>query len=67
MDTYYVQVVNHLLGTYTTDDIIAEADTEIVRFIRVTNMSALQYSDVPWMKTLHFPQEKDEYLLRKFF
>lgn len=43
--TTYVQAVNHLLETYSTNDIIAEAYTEIVRFTQRTHMSSIQCAD----------------------
>lgn len=40
----YVQIVKRLLETYATEDIFAEADTNIVRFTQPTNMSPSKYA-----------------------
>lgn len=47
MLTCYVQAGNYFLGTYATDNLIAEPHGEIVRFTPQTNMPALQYGDGP--------------------
>lgn len=67
MPTSYVQVVNRLLETHATEEIIVEADREIVRFNQPTYMSRLQYADALWMETLHCPQVYDEYILNGTF
>lgn len=54
--TSYKQVVNQILETYETKDIIAEADTKTVRFPPSINMSSLQYANDLWIKTLRCPQ-----------
>lgn len=65
MLTYYVQVVNHLLETYGTDEIIAEASTRVVRLTQRAQMSPLQQEDDLLMKSLRCPRGHDEFVLMR--
>lgn len=55
MLTSYVQVVNHLLDTFATDDINAAAGPEEVRLTHPKIMSPLQFADAQWMRALRGP------------
>lgn len=50
--TTYCQVVRYLLETYATDDVIAEAKSEITTFKQPASMTTVWYSKVFWEKTL---------------
>lgn len=52
MLTTYVRIVNLILETFATDGIIAETDTECLRFTQPTNLSPLKYGGTLWMKNL---------------
>lgn len=67
MLTSYVQVVNTLLQTSATADIIAEADTSIVRFTQLQYVSPLRYANALWMKILRCPQVYDDSVLKEMF
>lgn len=44
----YRQVVNYLLETYVTDDVIADAEAEITKFKKPVENFAIQYSQALW-------------------
>ena len=48
----YPEVVNYLLRTYATDEIIAEAYSEVTNYIQSTGMSEMEYGDRLWRKAL---------------
>lgn len=54
-----------MLETYTTDDVIAEANEDILRFTQLPNATPLQFHDAIWMKTLRVPHVYDEYMLKQ--
>lgn len=51
----YKQVFKRLLETYTTDDVNAKVDLEILPFTQPTKMSLVQYADTLRMKALTGP------------
>lgn len=57
--TTYCQVVNHLLETYPRDDIIAEMDSRVARYIRPSNISPLQFANERWPRKLWCLQVSD--------
>lgn len=63
----YVPVDKFVLGTNATDDIIAEAHTEIGRFTQQKDILPLQHDDVLWMKTLRYQQVYDAHVLKGTF
>lgn len=65
--TTYRQVANHLLETYVTDDVIDEADKDILRFTQPPNTPTLQFGDTRWMKTLQVLHVYGEYVLKETF
>lgn len=50
--TSYCKVVNNLLATYSTDDILAEVDIDIMSIKQLAGQSAVEYSPALWMKAL---------------
>lgn len=44
-------MVSYLLEIYATDDIIAEAEAEIVIFKKPAGMTTISYSEVLWEKS----------------
>lgn len=52
----YSRILNRLLNTYATDNVIAEADIDISRFVQPMNSTPLQFADVLLMKTSHVLQ-----------
>lgn len=51
----YHQVVCHQFDTHASDDIIAEADANIARFVKRSNMSQLDFANEHWVKSLSCP------------
>lgn len=49
------QVVNHLLGSYVTDDIIKQTDRDIICDMRPWNLFLLEFDDELWFNTLISP------------
>lgn len=60
-------MVSHLLGTYATDDTIAETDGEIAHYVKPLTMSPLHFSYELWLKTVRRPHDYDEYVLKGVF
>lgn len=54
--TSYIQVGNHLLEMYATDDMIAETDNDIVLFTQVLGTAPLKFAEALWMKKLRSPR-----------
>ena len=52
MLTTYPEVVNFLLQTYATDDVIAEAVTDVENLKQSTAMTEQEYSDELWKRAL---------------
>lgn len=52
--TTYRQVVNYLFATYATDDVIAEAVTDIQSLKQLEGMSAEPHSEGVWEKALWY-------------
>lgn len=50
--TPYCQVANYLHETYATDDVITEAEANIMIYKQPGTMSAVPYSATLWEKTL---------------
>lgn len=46
--TTHWQVFNYVLEAYTTDDVIAEAESDIMNYKQPKNMSAVCYSETLW-------------------
>lgn len=65
--TTYCEVVNYLLETYATDDVIAETDAEILRFTQPPTKSPTEYAEALWNKALRCDRVYDEYVLKGIF
>lgn len=52
MLTGYGKVVNYILETYATDDVIAERDAQILRFTHPSIMMATKYTKAKWNHVL---------------
>lgn len=63
----YVQVLNHFLVTFRTEDIIAKPDTVAVCFSQQTKKAPLPYLKTILMKTLRCPQMYNKYILNGTF
>lgn len=63
----YVQDINHLSETHSTEGTFSEGDTKIVRITQPTNKSPLQYANDLWMETWRCTQVYDKYVLKKTF
>lgn len=50
--TSYCEVVNYLLTIYATDDVITEAEADILNFKQTQSMTAMCYSQQLWEKAL---------------
>lgn len=46
------EVFNYFLGTYATDDIIADADMNIMSFKQPTGQDAVEYTQALWREAL---------------
>lgn len=62
--TSYCEVVNFLLTTYATDDIIAAANMDIMKFEQPAGQSAVGYAQALWTKGLRFGPVNNEYRLK---
>lgn len=61
------QVVNYLLATCVTDDIIAEDNMDIVNFKQPVGQSAVEYPQALWTEALRGGPVFDEYHLKAEF
>lgn len=52
--TSYCPVVEYLPNSYSTDDLIAKANTDVINFKYVSNFNAFKYSQGPSPKALHY-------------
>lgn len=59
-------MVNCLLATYTTDDVIAKVEAEVTNFRQSKHTSAVRYSDVLCDKALRCSLFYDEARLKTF-
>lgn len=58
--TSYCKVVNYLVETYETDDVIAEADADMMRFTLPSNKSPAEYAEGLCNKALRCDRVYDE-------
>lgn len=58
-------MINYLLETYITDDVIAKLDAEIFRFPQLSNMTLTEYAEALWNKALRCYLLYDEYVLER--
>ena len=58
--TSYVQVVNYLLRSYATDEVIDREDTKLHRFSQPDGMNETDYTHVLWENALRFGSVYDE-------
>lgn len=65
--TIECQVVNHFLETCTTDDIIAEIDSEIARYVQPSTVLRLKFEIELGIKKLRCPDVYEEYALKGIF
>lgn len=65
--TSYCQVVNHLLRTFATDDIIAEAEADLTRCVQTDKMTEAQFEALLWKKALRCGSVFPETRLRSLF
>lgn len=65
--TIYCQVVNYLLATYAIEDMIAEAEAEIMSFKQPEYVSVVRYLEVLWEKALRCDLVYGEEFLKGFF
>ena len=63
----YDQVVNHLIRTYATDDIIADTEADIDSFKQPQNKTASEYADLLHTKTLRAGAVYSDYRLKGLF
>lgn len=60
------EVVNKL-ETCATDDVIAEADAEIMRFSQPPNKTSIDHSELRWANAVRCDQVNDEHVLNGNF
>lgn len=60
----YLEVVNVLLQNYVTDDVIAESDSALTRYIQPSTMSPTQYVNAPVAKSHRCGEVYDEYVVK---
>lgn len=58
------QLLNYVLEACGTDDIIAEKDKEISRYIKLLTTLQLNFGTEPWHKTFRHPLVNDIYVLK---
>lgn len=58
--TSYIQVIEELLETYTMDDIIAEAEDDILHFTQPPRINPLIFDEALWMNMCRFLHVDDE-------
>lgn len=51
--TTYCKLLNYLLETYATNDVIAESDAEIMHYTQPPNKTPAGYTCLLWSKALH--------------
>ena len=62
-----MQVVNYLLRTYATDEVISREDTKLHRFSQPDGMNETDYAHVRWENVLRFGSVYDEAKLKALF
>lgn len=50
--TYYCDAINNVLKTYETDDVIAEAESNMMLFTQTSNKSHTEYTEALWNTAL---------------
>lgn len=65
--TSYRKVVNCLLETYATDDLIGKTDADIMRFPQESNKLPTEYAEALWKKALRCNRFYDESVLKGIF
>lgn len=60
--TLYCEAVNYFLETYATDDVIAEADDDMMRFTQPSNKSPTEYTEALWNKGFKRDRVYDEHV-----
>lgn len=63
----YLTFFNYLLKTYTTEDILAEAELALRIFSQLPHHSVSEYLDELWTKTLHMGRLYDDGHIKSFF
>lgn len=58
-------MVNHLPESWVVDEIIAETDSETVRYVKLSTKSPLELENWLCLKTLLCPHFYDEYVLKE--
>lgn len=61
----YCQVVNYLLETYATDDVVAEDEADITNYEHPKSMSAMQYLQAMWKEALRCGQVYSDSRLKR--
>lgn len=65
--TRFCEVVNYLLKSNATDDIIAKIDAEIFCYIKTLNMRPTEHAEALWNYALVCHLVSDEYVGRGIF
>lgn len=58
-------MVNYFLETHATDDVVAEADAEIITFIHLLNNAPVEYAKLLWAKAPPCHRVYDEYVQKR--
>lgn len=53
-----------MLETYTTDDVIAETDAEIITLSQLLNQTLIEYAKLLWSKALRCNEVHDIYVVK---
>lgn len=62
--TSYCEVVNNLLETYATDDVIVETEAEIMRYQQPWNKTPIEYAELLCSKALGCDRIYDKYVIK---
>lgn len=62
--TIYCQELNHLLEMYATHGIIAETDSEIAGYVKLSSIWQFQFAKELWLKTLSSQHIYEDYFLK---
>lgn len=65
--TSYHEIMNYLLGTYATDEVIAEMDTEVLLITQPSDTSLMEYEGARWKNLLSSDFVYDEYVVKRIF
>lgn len=60
-------MINYILETYATGDVMAETDARILTFLQLSNMTSTEHTEALWSKVLRCDPVYEECVLKGIF